>query len=300
MNLKRAFLILIAAMLLPGLAMAQQTVRFAVEKEFADDNPGSIEVTLTCNTGLPLTQSKDITAIDGVMFVVEEMPFVDGDLVDGAECVITEDGEVGYTGLYTANLGLDGEDISANGCMYDAGGLIDNLLPDLNTCHILNTPALVPVNVTKEWVTAGAGDEVTYLASVEVRSFNPIRDDLGNDGLECLDDELGSPSGEIDIEYCIDLEFVGPSTQTRTAWVMPDWSGTTVWLDEDITDNSIDSSNTCGGLNASVRVFPGEGAGCTFINTVFFEGIPTLNQYGLAILALLMLGVGMVGFRRFS
>ena len=32
---------------------------------------------------------------------------------------------------------------------------------------------------------------------------------------------------------------------------------------------------------------------------VRFEGIPTLNQYGLAILALLMLGVGFVGFRRF-
>jgi len=32
---------------------------------------------------------------------------------------------------------------------------------------------------------------------------------------------------------------------------------------------------------------------------VFFEGIPTLNHYGMAILALLMLGVGFVGFRRF-
>jgi hypothetical protein len=33
---------------------------------------------------------------------------------------------------------------------------------------------------------------------------------------------------------------------------------------------------------------------------VFFEGIPTLNQYGLALLALLMLGVGAVGLRRFA
>ena len=39
---------------------------------------------------------------------------------------------------------------------------------------------------------------------------------------------------------------------------------------------------------------------CTFTNTVFFEGIPTLSQYGLALMALLMLGVGMVGFRRFA
>jgi hypothetical protein len=35
---------------------------------------------------------------------------------------------------------------------------------------------------------------------------------------------------------------------------------------------------------------------------VFFEGggIPTLNQYGLILMALLMLGIGAVGFRRFS
>jgi len=43
-----------------------------------------------------------------------------------------------------------------------------------------------------------------------------------------------------------------------------------------------------------------QGASCLVTNTVFFEGIPTLSQYGLAILALLMLGVGMVGFRRFA
>ena len=44
---------------------------------------------------------------------------------------------------------------------------------------------------------------------------------------------------------------------------------------------------------------------CTITNDddlvdVIFEGIPTLNQYGLALLALLMLGIGIIGFRRFS
>ena len=42
----------------------------------------------------------------------------------------------------------------------------------------------------------------------------------------------------------------------------------------------------------------GDEIACEIVNTVFFEGIPTLNQYGMAILALLMLGVGLVGFRR--
>ena len=39
---------------------------------------------------------------------------------------------------------------------------------------------------------------------------------------------------------------------------------------------------------------------CTDLEDLFFEGIPTLSRHGLAILALLMLGVGMVGFRRFA
>jgi len=40
---------------------------------------------------------------------------------------------------------------------------------------------------------------------------------------------------------------------------------------------------------------------CTVTNTfVFFEGIPVLNRYGLALLVLLMLGIGVIGFRRFS
>jgi hypothetical protein len=48
-----------------------------------------------------------------------------------------------------------------------------------------------------------------------------------------------------------------------------------------------------------MRVSVGSGDSCTITNTVFFEGIPTLNQYGMAIMALLMLGMGFVGFRRF-
>jgi hypothetical protein len=33
---------------------------------------------------------------------------------------------------------------------------------------------------------------------------------------------------------------------------------------------------------------------------VFFEGIPTLSQYGMALMALLMLGMGFVAVRRIA
>ena len=48
-----------------------------------------------------------------------------------------------------------------------------------------------------------------------------------------------------------------------------------------------------------VDVTYGEDASCVITAGVFFEGIPTLSQYGMAIMALLMLAVGFVGFRRF-
>ena len=58
----------------------------------------------------------------------------------------------------------------------------------------------------------------------------------------------------------------------------------------------VESTDDCGD-----RAIPAGGSSsCTFTNTVFFEGIPTLNRYGIAVMALLMLGVGMVGYRKFT
>ena len=42
-----------------------------------------------------------------------------------------------------------------------------------------------------------------------------------------------------------------------------------------------------------------EEAGCDLVGITFFEGVPTLSQYGMALMALLMLGVGFIGFRRY-
>ena len=67
------------------------------------------------------------------------------------------------------------------------------------------------------------------------------------------------------------------------------------WVNEDVWDSSVEVDNNCNDLDVVI----GDGDSCTITNTVWFEGIPTLSEYGMAILALLMLGVGFVGFRRF-
>jgi len=62
------------------------------------------------------------------------------------------------------------------------------------------------------------------------------------------------------------------------------------------TVNVIEEDNGCG----RIKVSAGDAVECEIINTVLFEGIPTLNEYGIAVLALLMLGAGLAGFLRFA
>jgi hypothetical protein len=75
----------------------------------------------------------------------------------------------------------------------------------------------------------------------------------------------------------------------------PPDSPATCSASEDVEESGVESvALGCSGTSLSA-------AGshtCTFTNTVLFEGIPTLSQYGLALLALLTLGVGFVGLRR--
>jgi len=276
MNLKRAFLITTAALMLPGMALAQVVdARFDVSKVFADGNTTSINVVITCNTGVPLSQDADITAAAGVVFVVASFDPAIG------SCTIIEDGEAGYTGSYVANGGA----ASATSCVIDSG----NFAEGDQTCAITNSPTPIPVSVTKEWNMEGAGgNEVDMDSTFYVISMGSI-----SGGSACSD----SPAGEgYDDYYCAMLYFSGEGTQSVA--VTPEVGGTTVYIEEDNQDSAVVVTNDCGG---SVTVSPGDAAeSCTFTNTVFFEGIPTLNQYGMAILALLMLGVGFVGFRRFA
>jgi len=280
MNIKRAFLILIAAMLMPGLAMAQDgpitTLNFNVTKEFTDGNPGSIEVTILCDTGIPLEQKADITELDGVTFVVAAIP--DIDLI---ECVITEDVGAGYNAIFSANdlePGIGGGDA----CTFNGSGGFDNIDPILNTCEIINSMAPVAVAISKTWVDDRTDSDQG--ADIMVRSDAELVD--------------GEWCDDVSDDYCLLLEFDGDDSDV--VWVVPHYGllGSLVSITEQLDDSSssIDSHNGCGG---HVRVYAATGSSCAITNTVFFEGIPTLNQYGLAILAVLMLGVGFVGFRRF-
>ncbi|MFC1796060.1 IPTL-CTERM sorting domain-containing protein, partial [Pseudomonadota bacterium] len=253
---------------------------FEVSKVFSDNRPGSVDVTLTCNTGLPLTQTASISNGNPVFFVVRSYE-------SGAmDCSVTEDPDSGYMAEFAASGDSESvdDDPQAPGCHFTAvsGG-------DANVCAITNSPEPVDVVIDKEWVMSGAtqgGVSTNYILTLWCDS-------------EIIGGTQGYPNGVTSAPSSITdwhLMFYGDGSDTFTAMVVPNFPTSSCWVEENIQDDAVETENGCMDISVSV----GNPAACTITNTVFFEGIPTLNQYGLAIMALLMLGIGMVGFRRFT
>jgi IPTL-CTERM motif len=285
MSINRLLLVLLAALLLPGLALAQSRATFAVTKDFSDgNNVATATVTLNCNTGLPLSQTASIkdTGGVGVTFILESYG-------EGTNCAVTETAVAGYnlkplTGYVAGGTGaaVDGAS-NATGCTFTGVGN-----GDAKTCLITNNPTPVGVTVNKKWVIDGeGGDQIdpTYSITLNCGSSEIVGGTL-----------VGANWTRV---------FSGNSTADKSfsANVVPKWNApfSACNATEFVPDSSIEHSGDCTALGGALHPVLGGGGdnSCTITNTVFFEGIPTLSQYGMAIMALLMLGVGFVGFRRF-
>jgi hypothetical protein len=301
MKFQRVMMILLAAMLLPGMALAQTVTRatFEVRKDFSDGNTdATVLVTLNCNTGLPITQSQTIGLSVGdykdeaVVFVVES--FADGEL----DCSVTEDGEAGYTGEF---------DTFGTSCGPNHDGeFVDVVNGAVNGCTIINVVDPVEVTVFKNWVIDGAGGNTVDPHYKLVLWCS----DAIEGGTNCNDKGTyqGEPYAECgDVNYYewyrVLTQLGSPNDTWYTADVVPNWQGgTQCFVTEEAYDSSVEVDlGDCGpGAGLDVQLGGAGDLDCTITNTVFFEGIPTLSQYGMAIMALLMLGVGFVGFRRFA
>jgi len=267
---------------------------FKVTKIFADgNNVDEIEVSIDCNTGLILDQDKDLGDGEWVEFVVTS--FTEGTL----DCTITEDGLAGYAGEYY-NVSLDVTNDES--CEYtEVGG------GDAYECEITNTPLDVDVDITKEWLYPGSADAsavsdeftfVLYCTDASIVGGSKVGGFKLTESPSAVIDTCAfggdSPVSSYD-QYCKTL--YGSGDETFNEQVNPYvWPGGSCYVMEINVDPAVEVDNGCGSLEVSA----GSGDSCTITNTVFFEGIPTLSQYGMALLALLMLGVGFVSFRRFS
>lgn len=247
-------------------AGAPDIAAFRVSKDFNDNNPSDVTVTLSCNTGLPLEQTTTISEGEDKNILVRD--FEQGAL----NCTVTEVPVEGYTPSY-----YNGDSTSSTNCAYSqiTGGQYE--------CEITNTLQSSTVDVSKVWIDENPGfNPVNYAEAEWYCSPIAFCDVVGAEG-HCDDD--GS------------LSFLG-NPGADSFYVYPNWDGgTTCWVSEvSIDDGGVETDDSeCQGIT----LFPGDDASCTIYNTRLYEGIPTLSQYGLAVLALLMLGMGMIGFRRF-
>jgi len=248
---------------------------FLVTKDFSDGNPSQVQVNISCNTGLLLDQSKLISEGSPVTFVVTDFDPEGTPL----NCTVTETPVSGYNTSYRA----DGNTFVPDGCVFT-----NAQFSDYHTCEVVNTPAPVPITIDKEWVFEGSSgpDSIDTNYRVELRCYGEIT--------EINNSNSGSIDSYDDLWRAI---WYADDNATFIAEVVPEvYPVTECWVEEFVYDDAVEVDNNCGYFDISV----GSGYGCSITNTVFFEGIPTLNQYGIALLALLMLSIGFVGFRRFA
>lgn len=245
----------------PGMGPA----RFSVEKDFDDDNPEEVVVSISCNTGLPLFQQAMISEQDGVTFVVNH--FEDGELA----CEVSENVPAGYQAAYESEAGR-GE----SGCRYtgvEAGSF--------QACTIANTLQSVEVAVTKVWIDELPGLEPLNFAQAEWTCSNVA-------GPCAQANAGGCDSGQ--------LSFAG-STATDTFAVYPNWNGGTRCSVSEIAvpDGNIEVDDSqC----SELILFPGTGGACAIFNTRLYAGIPAVNLAGILALALLLLAGGLSAIRR--
>jgi len=161
------------------------------------------------------------------------------------------------------------------GCYYEC------IIGGQFTCDLTNTAEPTTFTVYKDWVIENdSRDFVDLLVDVAISCESEIFED----GAVQVNDDLWILSGEIGDGGSLTATVDTTTGSARCSAV------------ENISKSSgVESADDCGW-----RYIPaGSSDFCTFTNTLFFEGIPTLNQYGLMVLALLMLGVGAVGFSMF-
>lgn len=267
-----------------NIAIQNNNTSFLVMKDFTDNNPAPVDVHFECNGGFLNLEEFSITdpATGGtfpwVRFIVYGMED------DGVNCEIYEDPVPnGYTVSHTAGAAQDAEYESISdpdhpdGCFYKVvkGGEF--------TCNVTNTLQPARVVVNKVWEGDALDNRLPLIADVHWQCFNtgirPIGGNVRREGT---------------------YTFEGATDSFYIPGIYPSYKGDSYCtVDELITNSSVESDKSeCDKVKVPLGADPDPS--CTIYNTVFFEGIPTLNQYGMALMALLMLGVGLVGFRRFA
>jgi len=252
---------------------------FVVQKRFSDGNDITpVTLNIRCNTGLPLEQTLTVLPNEGA-FGQFEVRFIVGDFTDGAlNCEVWEETPSGYSADYDCQPGSACSTSDGSGpCSFTSVSTGQESL-----CLIQDHVDPVDMIVTKEWLY----DQQQSVVDEDNAIIELYCDDVfDGDGT----------SGDNGLMYW-SWSFNG-NPSSHTAIVYPDFNGTTkCWTVELPKTSAVEPESSCAN---GISIGLGDGQrNCTVTNTVFFEGIPTLSQYGLILISALMLLTGLIAVRR--
>lgn len=262
---------------------------FWVTKDFTDDNKSDVDVNFRCDAGIVFHEDFSIhdpvagPIFDRKGFIVYGIPST------GANCTVWEDPvPEGYDASYMAS--------AAPGSVYaelgeledDQGCFYTEVMSGEFYCAVTNTGKPAEFRAYKEWVVFNSGGNSVVEEAVVTISCNR---DIFPDVPEA-DEEEGIVEGEL-IGSMMKRGTLGDG-ESLIALVDTTEGSAICEATETVQASGVESTDDCG----EKRLQPGDSVECTFVNTVFFEAIPTLGQYGKLLLVLLTLGLGMAGIRR--
>lgn len=250
-------------------APVDQGVAFATSIDFDNDATDSVTVTLGCNAGLPLEQSFEISEGSDVTFSMTNLPYT----TPGIRCEITATDAAGYALTAVANSGA-----SADSCVYEADSFTGSFnLQGNNDCVFTATPGPTTITV-KTLFENYPNDDIASAVDTDFETVITCQGASETDGSSFGEVEDTDTSGAFTADWYADPDGGADCTVV----LYPD--------SDAVEGDSCEFSFAVGD----------EEAGCDVVGTVFFEGVPTLGRYGMALMALLMLGVGFIAVRRFA
>ncbi len=248
-----------------GLVRGVLPANFLVTKRYTDGATHPVRVQLSCNNGLPLTQSFEIAPGKPVRFVLEHFSPAE------TRCEVSEGiPPEGYAPVYD-----NGISFSTFSCQYqhlESGAEY--------SCRITNEAQPALFSISKEWLMPGLENDME-LPDVAVN-------------VACTSDIL-SVDGVPKADPSKSAHFLLADGETRELRVDTTWGDTQCSATETVYVSGVEMSSQ--GCTES-EMGAGDEKRCVFTNTMFLEGIPVLNPYGLVLMALLMLGIGLIGTRR--
>ena len=184
----------------------------------------------------------------------------------GVTFTVTDLPDSGVDCAVTESGGNDGYTADLGACAWTG------VTSDVYSCPIVNVPEPTAVTVETVIDSGDAAIDDSFVTTISCDSVNPTTD--ANFIAVTINDSTGT---------------------FEANWYADPDGGT------DCTVSTVFASSAIEAMPCTFSFDVGdETSGCVAEGTVFFEGIPTLSQYGMVLMALLMLGVGFVGMRRFA